>query len=120
MYALFHNELSGKPPVSNRDLDIIRELKEHLSKTFLDDHSLTGLAQYLGINTNKLMAMFKKTFGKSIFEYIADQRMDYARRLLQEGGLLVTQVARTIGYKNPNHFSAAFKKRFGLSPSSFR
>ena len=120
MYALFYNEMPVKASVSNRDLDIIRELKDYLSKTFLDDHTLTSLAQYFGVNTNKLMRLFRETFGKSIFEYIAEQRMDYARKLLQEEGLLVTQVARNIGYKNPNHFSVAFKKRFGISPSVFR
>lgn len=121
MYSLFHREEAFKGPrMSKRDLDIAHEVKDHLSKTFLDDHSISGLAHHFGTNSNKLMNLFKKVFDKSIFEYLTEQRMDHARKLLREEGLLVTEVARNIGYKNPNHFSAAFKKKFGMNPSVYR
>ena len=121
MYSLFHREAGFKAPAfSQRDLDLANELQAHLSKSFLDDHSIHGLARHFGTNTNKLMNVFKKVFGKSIFEYISEQRMQHARRLLSEEGYMVTEVARTVGYKNPNHFSAAFKRKFGVNPSVFR
>jgi AraC-like DNA-binding protein len=103
-----------------RDMEIIHAVKEHLLDTYLDDHSLSGLALHFGINTNKLMNSFKKMFGKSIFEFIQDLRMQYAQRLLKEDALQVMEVARTVGYKNPNHFSAAFKRQFGVCPSELR
>jgi AraC-like DNA-binding protein len=46
--------------------------------------------------------------------------MEHAFRLLRDDGLLVTEVSRNVGYKNPNHFSTAFKKKFGINPSVFR
>jgi AraC-like DNA-binding protein len=95
-------------------------VKEHLHDTFLHEHSLTNLARQFGVNTNKLMNSFKLLFGKSIFEFIQELRMDYAQHLLREQDLQITEVARTIGYKNPNHFSAAFKRRFGFCPSAIR
>lgn len=120
MYSLFHKEEAFRQPAANkRDTELIQELKHYLNSTYLDDHSISALAQRFGTNTNKLMTLFKKMFGKSIFEYITDQRMEHARRLLREEGLLVTEVSRNIGYKNPNHFSTAFKKRFGVQPTSF-
>jgi len=120
MYSLFHREEAFKQPsINKRDVDLMQELKDYLNSTFLDDHTISGLAQQFGTNTNKLMNLFKKMFGKSIFEYITDQRMEHARKLLREEGLLVTEVSRNIGYKNPNHFSTAFKKRFGVRPSAF-
>jgi AraC-like DNA-binding protein len=103
-----------------RDMEVINELKDHLNKTFLEDHSLDNLSREFGVNTSKLMALFKKVFNKSIFEYLSELRMDYAREILMEGDYLVTEVARKLGYKNPNHFSAAFKKRFGFCPSQLR
>ncbi|HEX8037697.1 MAG TPA: AraC family transcriptional regulator, partial [Chryseosolibacter sp.] len=77
-------------------------------------------AQKFGTNTNKLLNLFKKVFGKSIFEYIVEQRMDHARKLLREEGMPVAEVSRHLGYKNPNHFSTAFKKRVGVNPSVYR
>lgn len=118
MYMLFNtNEVEKPQAVSKRDLEVINAVKEHLEKKFLDDHSLQSIAREFGTNTNKLMCLFRKAFGQSIFEFINTQRMDHAMMLLRDREMLVTEVARVIGYKNPNHFSSAFKKRFGISPS---
>jgi AraC-like DNA-binding protein len=64
------------------------------------------------------MSLFKKLFGRSIFEFISDKRMELAMNLLRERNLSVMEISRTLGYKNPNHFSAAFKKKFNMTPSS--
>jgi AraC-like DNA-binding protein len=121
MYSLFHKEEGFKQPIANsRDMEIIKQLKEHLTRTFLQEHCLPSLAKQFGTNTNKLMSLFKKVFGKSIFEFIGELRMEHAMELLRDRGLLVTEVAREVGYKNPNHFSCAFKRRFGVSPSELK
>lgn len=121
MHSLFYKEEAFKQPVARRrDLEIIQELKEYLMTTFLEDHCLRTLAKQFGTNTNKLMSLFKKVFGRSIFEFIGELRMDHAMELLRDHGLLVTEVARTVGYKNPNHFSCAFKKKYGISPSDVK
>ena len=121
LYSLFYKEEAFRTPsVGRRDLETMQEVKTYLNKNFLDEHSISCLAQKFGTNTNKLMNLFKKVFGKSIFEYIVEQRMDHARKLLREEGMPVAEVSRHLGYKNPNHFSTAFKKRFGVNPSVYR
>ncbi|HEX6226481.1 MAG TPA: AraC family transcriptional regulator [Chryseolinea sp.] len=121
MHSLFHKEEAFRQPVaSRRDVEVIQQLKEHLTRTFLEDHCLSSLARQFGTNTNKLMSLFKKIFGRSIFEFITELRMDHAMQLLRDHGLLVTEVARTVGYKNPNHFSCAFKRRYGINPSGLK
>ena len=121
LHSLFYKEEAFKQPVANRrDVEIIQQLKDYLTKTFLEDHCLPTLARQFGTNTNKLMSLFKKVFGRSIFEFIGELRMDHAMELLRDHGLLVTEVARTVGYKNPNHFSCAFKRKYGISPSDLK
>ena len=121
MHSLFYKEEAFKQPVaSRRDVEVIQQLKDYLTKTFLEDHCLPTLARQFGTNTNKLMSLFKKVFGRSIFEFIGELRMDHAMELLRDHGLLVTEVARTVGYKNPNHFSSAFKRKYGISPSDLK
>jgi len=120
MHLLFSKVSTVGHRVSRRDLEMAHHLKEYLSKSFLDDHSLANLAMEFGTNTNKLMQVFKKLFGKSIFDYLAELRMEHARQLLREQKLRVVEVARTVGYKNPNHFSTAFKRRYGYIPSEVR
>lgn len=45
--------------------------------------------------------------------------MDEAARLLREGKVSVTQVAFAVGFVNQSHFSTAFHKRFGMTPSEY-
>lgn len=117
LHSIFQENTIFPFTTNKKDIELAHSLKEHLSKNFLEDHSIESLAREFATNTNKLMMLFKKTFSKSIFEYLSEMRMAHAHQLLQEKKYSVSEVARIIGYKNPHHFSAAFKKRFSISPS---
>jgi AraC-like DNA-binding protein len=46
--------------------------------------------------------------------------MERAKYLLMDSGKSISEVSDEIGYKNPQHFTVAFKKKFGLSPKNFK
>jgi AraC-like DNA-binding protein len=46
--------------------------------------------------------------------------MEDARRLLLEGEKTISEVSYWVGYKNPAHFTVAFKQYFGMLPSAIR
>jgi AraC-like DNA-binding protein len=108
------------PKINKRDQDVMRAVKDHITRTFTEDHSLLGLSKHFGINQNKLTTSFRQIFGVSVFEYISTLRMEYAKKLLEHEGLRVKEIAPILGYKNPHHFTAAFKKKFGVNPSRLR
>ena len=56
-------------------------------------------------------------FGTTIFGHLHTQRMEQARRFLQEGKMNVTEVAYEVGYSSLSQFARAFKKQFGAKPS---
>jgi AraC-like DNA-binding protein len=116
-HSYYQNDTAKQSAAIKKDIDMVHGVKEYLSNNFLQDHSLNCLSKHFGTNTNKLMTLFKKTFGKSVFEFISELKMELAHRMLQDEGKQVVEVARVTGYKNPNHFSTAFKRRFGVSPS---
>lgn len=62
---------------------------------------------------------FKHLYGKSIYNFYNDYRMDKAESLLEGGQHLVKEIAFEIGYQNPSHFIAAFKKRKGCTPKQY-
>lgn len=45
--------------------------------------------------------------------------MKLAIALLEENRLSLTEISDKTGYSHPNHFSSAFKRKFGVSPSMF-
>jgi AraC-like DNA-binding protein len=61
-------------------------------------------------------------FGEITFsEDLTARRMAAAAELLVEQPTIpVAEVARLVGYRQRPHFAAAFRRRYGLSPASFR
>jgi AraC family transcriptional regulator, transcriptional activator of the genes for pyochelin and ferripyochelin receptors len=85
----------------------------------MDDAVISDFAEKSGVSVHALRAGFKKTFGKTVREFCQEVRLDRAMELMQTTDKNVSEVAYEIGYSNPSHFIAAFKKRFGDTPASF-
>jgi AraC-like DNA-binding protein len=66
---------------------------------------------------HQLKQGFRKVFGVTAFQYLHQYRMERARLLLCEEKLLVSAVAIAVGYAHFGQFAAAFKRRFGITPS---
>jgi AraC-like DNA-binding protein len=101
---------------SKDDMARLQEAKQIIAQNLQTPCSLIELARKTGLNDFKLKKGFKALFGHTVFGYLFELRMDNAYRLLQDGKN-VSEVAEIIGYKNPHHFTAAFKKKFGFLPS---
>lgn len=81
--------------------------------------ALPQLAAIVGINEFKLKRGFKEMFNHTPFAYLADVRLEMARTALQKKGKSITQIAFELGYASLQHFSMAFKKKFGVAPAKF-
>ena len=108
------------PKVKTDELDRLEQARMILEQEFVDPPSIISLARRVGLNDFKLKRGFRQVFDTTVFGYVRALRMDKARALLESGRLNVTQVASATGYSCFGHFSAAFKKRFGILPSDFR
>lgn len=98
--------------------------KIYLAKTIIEENyasplSLTKLALEVGTNLCTLKKAFKKEFNTTIFNYITEKRMEQAILLLQQTDIPIQEVAQKVGYAYHTHFSSAFKRRFGITPSAF-
>lgn len=124
LLALYFSE--RKPDTENcpflNNEDLVRKIKhakEHLLTH--EDHppTIKELAKLAGLNEYQLKAGFKEIYGNTVYGYLLDHKMDHARMLLDSGKFQVAQVAYQVGYTNPSHFIAAFKKKFGLTPKKY-
>ncbi|QDO95254.1 helix-turn-helix transcriptional regulator [Formosa sediminum] len=99
------------------DTKKIIKVKEYLDYNYTLPMTLEFLCKKFGTNEFALKKGFKSTFGKTVFGYISDLKMHKARNLLMENNISIGEVSEIIGYKNAQHFSTAFKKKFGMTPS---
>lgn len=106
--------------ISPSDRDKIYKAKAYLLKNYGQKITLQDLAKKIGTNEFLLKSGFKTIFGTTVFGCIHHLRMTQARKLLLEQKLTVSQVSDMAGYKNPQHFSTAFKKKFGFVPSKLK
>jgi AraC family transcriptional regulator, transcriptional activator of the genes for pyochelin and ferripyochelin receptors len=95
------------------------------ARDFLLEHralppSLPELARVAGLNEFKLKKGFKELFGHTVFGYLSEQRLADAKAQLQERQKTASELAFELGYSSVQHFSSAFKKKFGVSPTQLR
>ena len=106
--------------LNKQDIDKMYAVKEILEQNMQATFRLTDLARDIGTNEFTLKKGFKALFGTTVFDYWHGLKMERARKLLIEEGLNVQEVSEEIGYKHAHHFSTAFKKRFGVTPSALK
>jgi len=82
--------------------------------------SLHDLSLECGLNLDKLKKGFKAMYGTTVFGYLTDIKMEEARQRLLSMDTTVSEVAEKAGYKNPQHFTAAFKRKYGVLPRDMK
>lgn len=98
---------------------------KHFEKLILEQLSnpnlaLGELAKQLGFSTNYLSLLIKKELGMSFQEYVTQQRIQRAKRLLLSTDMKIYEVALAVGIEDMNYFSYRFKSIVGVSPKSYR
>ncbi|MDQ1079616.1 AraC family transcriptional regulator [Pseudoroseomonas cervicalis] len=74
------------------------------------------LAARTGMSRSAFAALFTRKVGRPPLDYLAQWRMLLARRLLDQGGLPVSEIAARVGYASPSAFGHAFSRRLGHTP----
>jgi len=97
----------------------IKHAKEHLLKNLESPPSLKELAKFAGLNEYQLKVGFKEIYGNTVYGYLLDHKLDHSRALLDSHKFQVNEVAYEIGYTNPSHYIAAFRKKFGITPKKY-
>jgi hypothetical protein len=64
--------------------------------------------------------LFRQSTGQSPHQYVLNQRIDRAKRLLKNQTLSMLDIAVLLGFANAGHFSRVFRRITGWTPSDFR
>lgn len=94
-------------------------------KTYLDTHytkplTLKSISHALKMNPNYVSHAFKAVMNISPIHYLLYRRFGEAQSLLMNTDLTMAEISDLLGFGNPAHFSAMFKKHVGLSPLQYK
>ena len=95
---------------------IMKAINERLDDS---DFNVEALADEVGLSRVQLHRRMKEMTGITVGEFIRNLRLQQAAKLLEQGDTTVAQVTYAVGFANPTHFTAAFKKHFGTTPSDY-
>ena len=126
---LFHHNVRGEGQSQNpKDVEplgyvtsgVVRDaidlMEAHLETTL----SIPEISARLKISQRQLSRLFQQYVRKSPIEYYRDIRLDRARGLVTQTELKFSEIAEASGFNGQVHFSRAYRKRFGLTPSADR
>ncbi|TMU54933.1 AraC family transcriptional regulator [Flagellimonas algicola] len=104
------------------DEDNVKRLKlakEIIISRMAEPPTLAELSQEIGLSLKKLKEGFKQIYGDSVYGFLFDYKMEYARKMLEAGGHNVNEVGLKVGYSTASHFIASFKKKYGTTPKKY-
>lgn len=101
------------------NVEKIQKAKQIIIESMTEPPSLTQLAHQINLPLQHLKDGFKHIYGETVFAYLLNYKMEYARKLLTTRKYNITEVSFEVGYSTPSHFIAAFKKKFGATPKRY-
>ncbi len=97
----------------------VKLAKEIILERMSEPPTIKKLSEEVGMSENQLKLGFKNIYGNTIYGYLNDFKMNKAKSMLDSGQFKVQDVAYELGYTNPSHFIAAFKKKFDITPKKY-
>lgn len=94
------------------------DLQQYMNDNYTNDLDIKGFAHYTGRSLSAFKKEFEETFHLSPGRWIVRRRLEEAKRLMECEGEKPLDVYMKVGFKNLSHFSTAFKRQFGVAPSS--
>ncbi len=120
---IFENVEIDKPysplELSNTD-SIYYEITKYIDKNLLTMTNLKDVSNALNHNYSYLSRIFKNKFGQTMFEYYSIQKLNYAKKLIEEGNMSITKISNYLNYTSVYVFSRSFKNAFGVSPKVYK
>ena len=107
---IFRQMLQLRHPVKT---DIHRVVEENYTSPI----SLEELAYLSGRSLSSFKRDFQSIYGETPAKWIREKRLSKARQMLQASQMSVADVAYSLGFENPTHFSRIFKQHYGIAPS---
>ena len=106
--------------ISPADEDFLNKALRFVEKNMDNsEYSVDELSDDMAMSRATLFRKMRSVIGMSPTDFIRNTRLKRAAQLITEGRLSVTEIAYSVGYSSPGHFTKSFKKEFGVLPTQY-
>jgi two-component system response regulator YesN len=113
----FFNEKGASEEKQKTQIDYILQ---YIRSNIESDIRRTDIAEAVHLNPNYVSRLFKNETGKSLKEYIMEEKMELAKELVRSTNLSISVITMKVGYNNFSYFAQVYKKINGLPPAEDR
>ncbi len=96
------------------------KVMRYINDNITSNITLTQAAGIACLETSYFSRLFKKKMQMGFLEYILQQRMEVAKRLLEDTDMQVKEIMYKLSYNDEKHFRSIFKNYTGYSPTEYR
>lgn len=96
----------------------IEQIKKYVTDHIEEKLEVDDIAKEFYISSYYLSHQFKKETGFTLLQFITNQKVTAAKRMLKKG-YSVTDVAGRLSYNSDSHFISTFKKQTGTTPKKY-
>ncbi|UOQ52344.1 helix-turn-helix transcriptional regulator [Hymenobacter cellulosivorans] len=119
-HATFERRLASAEAGGQLPAVVLARLDAYLEASAEQPITLEALAGLANLSVFHFSRRFKRTTGRSPYQYVLDWKIRRARTLLRAGELPVAAIGDALGFASPAHFAAAFKRAVGQSPRAYQ
>jgi AraC family transcriptional regulator len=111
---------AGERSLGKLDQKSLGSVLEYIDANLASDIRLSRLAALLGLPTDGFVRRFRATMGQPPYRYVLRRRVERGAALLRATDTSISEVALTTGFSSQSHFTSAFKRLTGTTPSAYR
>jgi AraC-like DNA-binding protein len=106
--------------ISTDDTSTVEQIALYIARNYMNPFKLADIGEEIGLHPDYANVIFKKAFGTTINDYVIQERIMQAQRMLLTTDKKIADIAFECGFNSINRFNAAFRKINGCTPREFK
>ncbi|MCJ8167561.1 helix-turn-helix domain-containing protein [Pontibacter sp. E15-1] len=111
---------SDHASIHTHEISQVEKIAIYIAQNYCNPIKVSDIGKAVGLHADYANAIFKKSFGSTLSEYITEERISHAQRKLVATDKSITEIAFACGFNSISRFNAAFLRINSCTPREFR
>lgn len=120
VFTQYGNQRQVEPQAHGLSRSNLRRVLAFIDAHLAQELTLSTLASVTSLSPHYFALQFRRSIGVSPHQYVIQQRIETAKRLLLNSDTALAEVAGSVGFANQSHFNLHFKRLVGVTPGQYR
>lgn len=114
-------EFDYRPSIQRvTDSEVVSRAVKLMEARIREQLTIEELCRHVMVGRSQLHDLFQKELSYGVLEYFTCMKMDFAKQLIREDTMNLTQISEYLGFSSIHYFSRRFKQMVGMNPSQYR